>query len=229
MARPHYLPPKDQDRITWLNNFSTKLPGYKTTFNLTDADLAGVEADAAMWAWLVPWCEVMRARVQNLTAYKSQLRDGPGGPATAPPGAPTFDEPPATVPYDMFGRLGMLVQRIKNHPAYTDAIGQDLRIIAAGTTEDPATAKPSLALALVDGGRVNVGWIKRGMDGIRIEVDRGPGWQFLTIDTVPDYVDTAPLPPAGQSAVWKYRGIYVLGDQPAGQWSDPVSIAVMGA
>jgi len=46
---------------------------------------------------------------------------------------------------------------------------------------------------------------------------------------VPDYLDTAGLPPAGQSAAWKYRAIYLLDDQPVGQWSDPVSIAVMGA
>jgi hypothetical protein len=93
---------------------------------------------------------------------------------------------------------------------------------------DPARAKPELTLSLVQGGQVLVGWKRQGMDALRIEVDRGQGWQFLAIDTVPDYLDTAPLPAAGQSAVWKYRAIYLLDDQPAGQWSDPASLAVMG-
>jgi hypothetical protein len=53
----------------------------------------------------------------------------------------------------------------------------------------------------------------------------GQKWPFLTTDTEPDYLDTAPLPPAGQSAVWKYRAIYLLDDQPAGQWSEPATIA----
>jgi len=48
------------------------------------------------------------------------------------------------------------------------------------------------------------------------------------VDTIPKSPDTAPLPPAGQRAVWKYRGIYFVDDQPTGQWSDVVSIAVMG-
>ena len=46
-----------------------------------------------------------------------------------------------------------------------------------------------------------------------------------------DYLDTAPLPAPGTSAVWKYKAIYRLGDDPArrdGQWSDVVSIPVAG-
>ena len=39
-------------------------------------------------------------------------------------------------------------------------------------------------------------------------------------------LDTAPLPPAVQSAVWEYRAIYLVDDQPAGQWSEPASITV---
>jgi hypothetical protein len=51
---------------------------------------------------------------------------------------------------------------------------------------------------------------------------------FLAIATEPNYTDTAPLPAPGQSAAWNYRAIYRLGDERVGQWSDPVSQAVMG-
>ncbi len=33
---------------------------------------------------------------------------------------------------------------------------------------------------------------------------------------------------AGVSAVWKFKGIYRLNDQPVGQWSDVATIGVMG-
>jgi len=39
---------------------------------------------------------------------------------------------------------------------------------------------------------------------------------------------TAAMPPAGQSALWKYKGIYIQADQRVGQWSDVVSIPVAG-
>jgi hypothetical protein len=67
------------------------------------------------------------------------------------------------------------------------------------------------------------------MDGLEILVDRGTGaFGFLALDTIPDYLDTAPLPAAGSSAVWKYKAIYRLADEQVGQWSDVASISVMG-
>jgi hypothetical protein len=39
---------------------------------------------------------------------------------------------------------------------------------------------------------------------------------------------TAAMPPAGQSALWKYKAIYLQGDDRVGQWSDVVSIPVAG-
>ena len=58
--------------------------------------------------------------------------------------------------------------------------------------------------------------------------DHGKGFAFLAIDSIPDYTDTAVMPPAGQSALWKYNGIYIQADQRVGQWSDVVSIPVAG-
>ena len=81
---------------------------------------------------------------------------------------------------------------------------------------------------VIQAGQVVVGWTKQGMDGLEIHVDRGDGkgFVFLAIDTVPDYTDTAALPAAGQSALWKYKAIYLQGDSRVGQWSDVVSIPV---
>jgi len=69
------------------------------------------------------------------------------------------------------------------------------------------------------------------MDGIEIWVDRGDGKGFLlsAIDTIPDYLDTAPLPGGWHECRWKYKAIYRLNDEQVGQWSDIASISVMGA
>jgi hypothetical protein len=75
-----------------------------------------------------------------------------------------------------------------------------------------------------------IGWTKQGMDGVEIWVDHGDGkgFVFLAVDTVPDYTYTAAMPPAGQSALWKYKAIYLQDDDRVGQWSDVVSIPVAG-
>ena len=92
---------------------------------------------------------------------------------------------------------------------------------------DVNSLRPVLTVEL-DAGQVVVGWTKQGMDGIEIQVDRGTGFLFLAIDTIPDYTDTAAMPAAGQSALWKYKAIYLQADQRVGQWSDVVSIPVAG-
>ncbi len=51
---------------------------------------------------------------------------------------------------------------------------------------------------------------------------------FLAIDTIPDFLDTAPLLAAGASALWKYKAIYRLNDKQVGQWSDVASTSVTG-
>lgn len=74
-------------------------------------------------------------------------------------------------------------------------------------------------------------WTKGDADCLEIWVDRGDGkgFIFLAIDSQPDYPDTtASLPATGASAVWKYKGIYRLADEQAGQWSDIISTTVAG-
>ena len=53
-----------------------------------------------------------------------------------------------------------------------------------------------------------INWVKQAMDALELWVDRGDGkgFVFLAIDSIPDYTDTAAMPPAGQSALWKYKG-----------------------
>jgi hypothetical protein len=163
---------------------------------------------------------------RDWTAYKTALRSGTT--IGAMPTTPALGVPPTAVPAGIFSRVSALAARIKKHPAYTEAIGQDLGIIGAEQTVDPTTVKPVLNLTL-QAGHPNVGWTKSGMDGIEIWVDRGTGtFAFLTIDTVPDYLDTFALPAAGASAVWKYKAIYRLNDEQVGQWSDVATIGVMG-
>ena len=91
---------------------------------------------------------------------------------------------------------------------------------------DLATVKPVLQATPQPGG-VLIAWTKQGLGGVEIHVDRGTGFAFLAVDTVPDYVDTQ-LPAAGQPALWKYKAIYRQNDERVGLWSDVVSVAVAG-
>jgi hypothetical protein len=182
-----------------------------------------VAADAAFFTYALN----LVGHSQQWTAYKNAARNGTGASLGSAPAAPSLGVAPTAVAPNIFGRATPLVARIKVAPGYTDSTGQASQIIGADQTVDVNSMKPVITAEL-DAGQVDIGWTKQGMDGIEIQVDRGAGFVFLAIDTIPGYTDTAPMPAAGQSALWKYKAIYRQDDDRVGQWSDVVSIPVAG-
>jgi hypothetical protein len=227
MPKSYYLPSDDAGKGSWLNNLASKLPAYQAALGLTAGDVTSITNDAAFFNYALGAQTQVAAYSQQWTSYKNSARNG-SDPALGPsPVAPTFGVAPTPVAPGIIGRATALVARIKVAPGYTDSIGQALQLVGADQTVDVNTLKPVLTVEL-DAGAVDIGWVKQGMDALEIWVNRGTGFVFLSIDSIPDYTDTAPMPAAGQSALWQYKGIYLQADQRVGQWSDVVSIPVAG-
>ncbi len=228
MPKAYFVPPDDNGKRAWLNHLADRLPTHASIVGVSAAEVTGVTDDAACFSYVLDAKNQFSDAAQQWTAYKNAARNGTATALGPLPVAPTLGTAPTVVAPGIFTRVAALCARIKKHSGYTEAIGQDLDIIGAEQTVDVNAAKPVLKLTL-QAGHPNVGWQKGGFDGVEIMVDRGTGtFAFLAIDTVPDYLDTAALPAAGQSAVWKYKAIYRLNDEPVGQWSDVVSLAVTG-
>ncbi|MBS4027805.1 MAG: hypothetical protein KGZ58_04120 [Ignavibacteriales bacterium] len=226
MAKP-YLPNSDQGKVTWLNNFSAKLATHGATVGVSPDEIASTSNDADEFSLLINLVASLTSAKEQAVSYKNLIRDAPLGSAGGDfPSIPEITLPATMVAPGIFTRVRLLVQRIKNHQNYTEAIGNDLDIIGAEETPPmaPSLLKPVLKLAYVNG-HVDIIWTKPlNVSGIFIQVNRGDGqWVFLAFDTIPNYTDTMAIT---QLALWKYRGIYMLDDAQVGQWSDTVQIAV---
>jgi hypothetical protein len=227
MPKSYFLPKDEAGKRDWLNNFAGKLPTYAATVGVTPAEVTQEAADALFFTYVCNMHHLHTQTTHDWTAYKHQAAHGDNLgdiPVTPDPGTP-----PATVPPDIFGRAVKLAVRIKKHPKCTEGIAQDLGIIGPEVIVDPTTCQPILTLSL-NAGHPHVGWPKQGMDSLELWKDWGDGKGFvqLTITTNTDYADNSPLPAAGVSAVWKFKGIYRLNDQQVGQWSDVATIGVIG-
>lgn len=239
MAKKTYLPATETARKSWLNNFDDKLPGaYAAKYGITSTELTRLHEFRLWNDWTFAVLDSIRQKTQGYTGFRDDLCYGKSvaqGALTPPqaftlPAQPTTGTPPvAIIPLaDGFGFAASLANRIKNHADYALADGQDLGLEGAEIPQpNPQTTKPEIKAILIAGGKVQLQWKKLGFTGIRIEVDRGNGqWVFLDIDTKPHYEDSANPPPG--ASVWKYRAIYLQGDQVFGQWSDVATIAVAG-
>ena len=224
-----YLPNADTDRVIWLNNFNAKLPGYATALNITTAELASVNDDTAMFAYIVNLSNIYKQTSQNVVAFKNLLKRqaANAGPLGAIPSLPPIGTAPTAVPAGVFDRISKLVARIKNSTNYTTSIGQDLNIIAPATVIDTATMQPALKVTL-NAGRPHIKWAKGNADAMDLYVDRqdSAGFVFLGRFINPEYIDVFNLPSTTPLAQWDYKGMYVIGNSQVGLYSAEESVVV---
>ncbi len=142
----------------------------------------------------------------------------------------TLPAPPAVlVAAGIISRIRAAIQRIKAHPGYTDAIGEQLQIVASKTDElNPSEAKPTFK-AVPSVGKITLDWTKGDFDSVVIESQRGAEttYTFLDKDFKSPFVDMRPNLVAGQPEVRRYRMIHLLDDEVVGTYSDEVAITTM--
>ncbi len=225
MQKVFYLPTTDIGKAEWIENFSSKLSGHASALGISAGTVTDVEKDSANFGAMVTYQHNLKEYGTQVTAFKNILRDG--GTLSVLTDPPIFVEP-GTLVSGIFERVVKLVQVIKNNANYTVAIGEDLGIIGSDIVPDYNSLKPILKYELKTG-HPNIVWTKGIADAIKFKVDRGTGtYEFLAIDSIPDYLDTHALPPLGQSAIWKYVAVYMHHDEEVGNWSEPLSVTVTG-
>lgn len=232
MKHNTYYPTRTTDQVNWLVNWCNKLPGYATTLGLSPAQTSAALADAL---WLVyvlqAWLGAIRTWTVACTNAATDAQTGDGTklcvlPVFAPPALPVGGTPVNT---GALNRIFAVVQLIKESNGCTDAIASDLAIVGSVQPgPDLTTIAPVFTVTRATTG-VNVNWGWGGnaayLDMIELQVDRGDGKGYgpLVFDTTPGYLDTCPQPAVLTN--WKYKGIYRVGEQRVGVWSQEMTIA----
>jgi len=224
-----YLELTDEKLAIQLTNFSSKIDAYNAGFAITAAEVASIKADALFYAWAVTNYRRIDSYKKNWTSFKNILRKGEANVVSnTPPASPLLDVMPSAVAPGIVVRFTTMVNRIKAHQSYTTAIGQNLGIEMTRTQKIDLDAAQPILKTVLRGGKVNLLWKRGKFDGILIEKDSGEGFITLDKDFHPDFIDNSNMPAQGQSALWKYRAIYLANDEKVGSWSDIVSITVGG-
>jgi hypothetical protein len=205
MAKQDYLPPRDGDFLTWYQNFKTELATVAASVGLLPADVTAVDGDFTLIDGKIAAVVAAKADQQAAAADKAASR--------------TLVE----------SRLRAVVRRIKSHPGYTPAIGEQLGVVGPEDTTDLNTAQPTLQATSVLAGSVTIGFTKSVSSGVRILAKRGaePAFTFLASDTSSPYVDTRENLAAGPETR-HYQAQYLDGDDPVGLVSDTLTVTVPG-
>ena len=214
-----------------LKTFAGKIDTYSAPLGITATEVASIKADAAAMDYVMANQDAVQTFGQNYTAFKDLLRNGGSPMLGAAPTPPVFAAPPTMPEPNIESRFRMLLQRITHTTAYNKSVGEDLGIEApsdAATKAALEAGKPVFRIEPSSGGHPNLRWTKGKYQGIEIWKDAGTGFIKLDRDMRPDFIDKTDLPKAGTTALWKYKMIYLVNDEPIGNWSDVVSVTVVG-
>lgn len=206
-------------------NFALKNVTHGPVLGATAGEVTQTTTDAAMLAFLVNGQEIKQTDAQEWTAYRDLIIYGPlNTPLPGLPTAGTIGAVPIGAAAAIIARTRALVERYKNHPAYTQAIGEDLGIIS--TDDTPGPSHPTLTGNPETDYVVRLGFAMLGHDMIEIQCQRGNEADFTSIgfDTATPYFDSrAPLT-AGQPETRRYRARFVDNGVPIGDWSDIITV-----
>jgi len=198
-----YMPRRDGDLDKWEENFKTKLAVHGAAVGLTHDEITEsdtvIEAHQASFVEMISTKDTAKAKVAANTAKKNGMRNV----------------------------VRPMVQRIKNHPHYTDEIGKDLGIIGPVSTVDYSKVKPTLKVIKGASG-ITVDFNKSEFDGVKIFSRRGSEteFSFLANDTNPPYHDTRANLNSADAELREYYAVYILNDDPIGQESEIYKITV---
>ena len=205
MAKKNYVPRKRQPFRAWHGNFKTKAHSFATKYSITTGQLAEVDQND-----LDVNADFDDADAKDLASRAANNKG-------------------RTTQRRAERAARKIAQQIKKNPAYTDEDGALFDIIGPEDSTDPDTAKPVLRLRIVEGGKVEVDFVKHGFTGVKIFSRRGneTAFTFLGADTEAPYVDTrANLGPGAETR--EYQAIFLDGDDEVGVMSDIARIAVPG-
>lgn len=235
----------DLNFVAQLNTLKTKLPTYATTFGLTPAQIASVEADADFMAYVVLRNNGVPGFAQDWTKLKNQVRFGGDGTIIPPfPAPPDVTTPPATpIQPNVEGRFRQLAAQLKAHNNYSKTIGEDLGIEADETGFDEENYKPEgSAKAVLN--EVTIKFSKKGVDGQAIysKVTAGTSspspspspstpaslssFTKIAIDFHSPYIDNRPLTNPGQPETREYYLRGVKDDKEIGVPGDVIRVVV---
>ena len=226
---PSWLPSSDAGKLLWLQNAAAKVALYVGTAGIVAADSTNFNGWRDWWQWILNRNDQVKNTREQLVQFKDLMRDGPiGTPMGATPVAPVYPAAPLfVITSGVFDQVVAFAERTKHTVGYTIAMGEDIGIEPVGGP--PPLGDPEFDLTALAGSLVRLDWLKGTSDGVIVESQRGDEttWTVLASDHFSPYVDArAPLV-AGQPEVRRYRLRYLVGDEPAGNYSGVFSVTTI--
>ncbi len=225
-----WLPKRLADLLVMFQNVEGKIGGYTTILPLTTGQVDRIILICQEFIAFYNYVTQSRATTESLVEWRNVIFNGTptGDAAPAPPTFPTY-----TAVTDSF--IGIITEfrefreLIVASPGYTQAIGEDLMIVAPESEKKlAAETEPSLKVSTDTGYKVIVAGSMQGMDAMRVEYQRAASttWNIAAFVTkLPAEFTVSPATP-GDPENGRIRAIFIKKNDEYGSWSPEYSVTI---
>ena len=232
-----YYPNTTEGRRDWWANIKAN-SGLLTTVGFSAGDVTAVGNDADWGIYVYGTIrQAYEHYFQSVVADGDTIAHGIGGTAgqALPPAPEPADWPTAptgVIVCDFETRREEWVQRVKNASAYTESIGETLRIIRPVTPFDPTTYTPQLRGLMSQSPKTVSGKFRKengNVDGIILYGRKDGTYEWIELGRFNATPFTAAVPLAGVAPeVWEFQARAFKKDVPFGNMSAAVSLTIRG-
>lgn len=228
-----WLPSRLAQQAVVLENVNSKIAGYQTALGLTAAQVAAIQLICNEFDVAYTMTEQCRAATLAMVQWRDDIFKGTpqGAAAPEPPTFPTVEMPVGSK-IGILAEFRALRDIMLAAPGYTDAIGQDLMIVASGSSGPnipTGEATPELNLQVAAGYEITVAGPMHGMDAMRVEYMRnnnGNTWSLVGfLKKTPGVVQISPHTP-GDPESGRIRARYIQSNNPVGNYSAEYPVTV---
>ncbi len=203
IMKSDFIPAALGDLDTWEVNFKNKVPNIAQQLGINQTEVTAVldllDAHRGFYATMVAKRNEAKAATSNNNAGETAAVKS----------------------------IRDLCNRIKADKSYTEAIGNELKIIGSLSTFDKAIAKPTLA-ATKEGSGIVIKFVKDKTSGIHIYSRRNgeTDFSFLAVDTASPYHDNRPKLGSNTTENREYKAWYFIDENIIGLESDVISVVL---
>ncbi|MEK0451568.1 MAG: hypothetical protein RL088_3836 [Verrucomicrobiota bacterium] len=237
-TREYFWPQEPDKKLIVLERFNAAMtPALQTKYNVSADDLLYLAKAEKALRYLLGVMQVAVNWSESVTERRDSIFSLPFGTVLDMPVGPVIPAlpldgltPMTTFECGLNEVMARVAAEIKGKQNYDVADG-DLLGIEGVLVPPPeaATTKPVLKHKIVTGGCPELGVKLSPFKSWELWADFGTGtFVMCGVALKSKLVCEHALPPAGQSAVWKFKAIYRDGNAQFGQFSDVVSVPVAG-
>ncbi|EIP96977.1 hypothetical protein OpiT1DRAFT_01404 [Opitutaceae bacterium TAV1] len=222
---PAWMPDRESDLVSWLQHYSLAMRQLMPSLRPPTVELLTLQSSLSRLLDCRKRITSLETLLGSYIEAKRKLLYGREGEPVDFAPIPALAYSKATRGSGIKDQVMRMTERIRHNPAYTEAVGRDLGIVAGQKPAPEWAGKaPVLAGEVVGGNRIQLAWTRGRADGVLLEANRGEGWQTIGNIAGAGITDRTPFPPS--LTEWRYRATYIVRNKPVGEVSPDLTITV---